>query len=468
MGYPGRTSRYMTSFELSFTMEGTNAIRAEVRGVKQDVWKADMDKDQKVRIQYASKYSRSSNYWKYSIEQNKALKRLNVISKKQELEGEFSHWVVADVKRNEVYGQALSLIEQGITLNTEPRNANQYLLETQLLGAESFLFASRLSGVAKALQTPDSTALINNAVTRFKGYAINFYKDYNLSTDIKATKALLKLYLEKVPEKYYPTYIKTMVKGKFKGDVDKFVDDLFAKSIFADQENLFAFLEKPSAKVLEKSVHYQVAMSILDTYYANLDEQETGQDMFNEGMRLFVAGLMEMNPGKSYYPDANSTMRLTYGTVGDYYPADAVHYDFFTTLKGVMEKEDETVREFNVPTRLKEIFEQKDYGDYGNADGTMNVCFTSNNDITGGNSGSPVINGKGELIGIAFDGNSEAMSGDIAFENEMQKCINVDIRYVLLIIDKYAGATNLINEMTIIKTEDTSAASAPVDKAVEM
>lgn len=468
MGYPGSTSRFMTSFELNFTIEGTNTIRAEVRGVKQDVWKADMDKDQKVRIQYASKYSRSSNYWKYSIEQNKALKRLNVLADKQALENEFSTWLDADSKRNELYGQALSLIEQGITINTEPRKANQYLLETQLLGAESFLFAARLSAVAKALQTPDSTALISSAVNKFKVYAENFYRDYNLPTDIKTTKALLRLYIDKVPQEYYPEYIKTKVMVKFKGDVDKFVDDLFAKSIFATKEKLFAFLDNPSAKTLAKSVHYQVAQNIFDTFYANIDQQETGQNLFNEGMRLYIAGLMEMQPDKTFYPDANSTMRLTYGTVGDYYPADAVHYDYFTTLKGVMEKEDETVREFNVPARLKEIFEQKDYGEYGNHDGTMNVCFTTNNDITGGNSGSPVINGKGQLIGIAFDGNSEAMSGDIAFENQMQKCINVDIRYVLLIIDKFAGAKNLINEMTLVKTEDTSAASVPIEEAIEM
>jgi hypothetical protein len=167
-----------------------------------------------------------------------------------------------------------------------------------------------------------------------------------------------------------------------------------------------------------------------------------------------------MNPDKVYADDANSTMRLTYGTVGDYYPADAVHYDYFTTLAGVMEKEDPDVREFNVPARLKEIYTNKEYGDYGNADGTMTVCFTTNNDITGGNSGSPVINAKGELIGAAFDGNSEAMSGDIAFEKTMQKCINVDIRYVLLIIDKFAGAQNLIDELKLVKTETTEKTEA--------
>ena len=190
---------------------------------------------------------------------------------------------------------------------------------------------------------------------------------------------------------------------------------------------------------------------IFDKYGFVSSLRYNGEDKLSEGMRLFVAGLMEMQPDKLFSPDANSTMRLTYGTISGYHPADAVTYDYKTTLDGVMEKEDPAVREFNVPAKLKEIWQKKDYGRYGNPDGTLNVCFTTNNDITGGNSGSPVMNARGELIGLAFDGNWESMSGDIIFEPELQKCIVVDIRYVLLILDKYFDAQNLIGEMKIVE-----------------
>ncbi len=462
MGYPGRTQRYMTSFELKYTIDHYNPNWSKIRGVKQDVWKADMDKDTKVRIQYSSKFARSANYWKYAIAQNKALKKLNVYGQKQALEQEFTAWINEDAVREKKYGQALSLIEGAINANSEVRTAQLYIRETQISGAESFYFARKARQLFSALQEPDNTQEIDTSVEKFKGAATAFFKDYNAPTDKAATKVLIKLFIKEVPAEYYPDYIKTAVLGKYKGDVDKFVDDLFKKSIFVDEARLNAFLEKPSAKMLSKDPVFTSSVSIFNTYYMCFDMQDDANLKKQEGMRLLVGGLLEMKPDVTFAPDANSTMRLTYGSVGDYFPADGKHYDYYTTLKGVMEKEDPDVREFNVPAKLKEIYNTKDYGRYGNDDGTMNVCFTTNNDITGGNSGSPVINNKGQLIGLAFDGNYEAMSGDIAFEKQMQKCINVDIRYVLLLIDKFAGAQNLIDEMNIIKTIP---APMPTDEA---
>jgi len=213
---------------------------------------------------------------------------------------------------------------------------------------------------------------------------------------------------------------------------------------------MMAFLDAPDVKILEKDPAFQLADGI-NSKYRELQEQSTEYAMqLSEGSKMYIAGLMEIYPDKVFYPDANFTMRLTYGSVGDYIPRDAVHYSHYTTLKGVMEKEDPNNFEFIVDPKLKELYNAKDFGKYGSGD-EMVVCFTTNNDITGGNSGSPVINGNGELIGIAFDGNWEAMSGDIVFEDKLQKCINVDIRYVLFVIDKFAGATNLINEMTIVE-----------------
>ncbi len=465
MGYPGSTQRYMTSFELKYTMEHENPNRAKIRGIKQDIWKKEMDKSTKIRIQYASKHARSANYWKYSIEQNKALKKLKVLEQKQELEASFTQWVNQNEARKAKYGNALMLIEQAVSESGPYDAARQYMLETQFYYyGEAYLFAYRANSLARALATPDSLELIQREIEKYKTLATDFFKDYSKATDEKTSPALLKLFIDNVSAEYHPDYINSVVNKKYKGDVDKYFANFFKKSIFVDEAKLMAFLANPSLKVLQKDPAFVAVTSVLNQLRSFAKITHSAQLKMQEGMRLFVGGLLEMNPDQVYSPDANSTMRLTYGSVGDYYPADAVHYAHFTTLKGVMEKEDPDVREFNVPEKLKEIYKNKDFGPYGNPDGTMNVCFTTNNDITGGNSGSPVINGKGQLIGLAFDGNSEAMSGDIAFENSMQKCINVDIRYVLLIIDKFAGASNLIEEMKLVKTE--APAEVPAEEAV--
>ncbi len=466
MGYPGSTDRYMTSFELKYTMDYVNPNRVKIRGLKQDIWEKDMKSDPKIRIQYASKQARSSNYWKYSLEQNKALKKLHVLEQKQQLEKEFMAWVNQDSTRKKEYGNALNLIEESINETKENKSAQQYLFETQFYYfGETYLFAYRARSLAAALAQPDSVQKINRAKAKLKSRAASFFKDYSMSTDEKTSPALLKLFINDINAKYYPSYINDIVMKKYKGNVDKYFANYFKKSIFVDSARFAAFIANPSIKVLLNDPAYMAAGSVLQQLQLLRDQNNPAELKYKEGMRVFVKGLMEMQPNKLFYPDANSTMRLTYGKVGGYSPADAVQYSYFTTMKGVMEKEDPDVREFNVPEKLKEIYKNRDFGPYVDADGTMHVCFTTNNDITGGNSGSPVINAKGQLIGAAFDGNSESMSGDIAFENSMQKCICVDVRYVLLIIDKYAGAHNLIDEMTLVKSEPEAATPANEEKA---
>jgi hypothetical protein len=225
---------------------------------------------------------------------------------------------------------------------------------------------------------------------------------------------------------------------------------IFAKSIFTDKAKIDKFMLKPSAKGIEGDISYQLIKAFFEAYNNIGKLMGPSNNKLAEGKRLFVAGLREMQTERTFYPDANQTMRLTYGKVSDYYPADAVHYNYYTTLDGIMEKEDPTSDEFKVPAKLKELYKNKDYGPYGE-NGVMKTDFLTDNDITGGNSGSPVINGKGQLIGLAFDGNWEAMSGNILFEPELQRTINMDIRYVLFIVDKFAGAHNLIEEMNIVK-----------------
>jgi hypothetical protein len=260
---------------------------------------------------------------------------------------------------------------------------------------------------------------------------------------------MLKMFMEDVKQEYQPDHLKE-INTKYKGDWDKFVDEMFAKSILASEEKFNAFLDNPSAKVLDKDPAILLASSINEKYQELQVQFGPLATQLGLGSMKYIAGLMEMYPDKVFYPDANFSMRLTYGTVGDYEPKDAVLYKHYTTLQGVMEKEDPDNYEFIVDPYLKELYEKKDYGRYGK-DGEMVVCFTTNNDITGGNSGSPVINGNGELIGLAFDGNWESMSGDIVFEPELQRCINVDIRYVLFVIDKFAGAKHIVDEMTVVE-----------------
>jgi hypothetical protein len=448
MGYPGSTERYMTSYEIDELISIQNPNRIKIRGARQEIIWKDMMADEKVRIQYASKYSGSSNYWKYSIGQNQGLERLKVKDKKQQEERAFLEWVNSDPSRKDKYGDALDLIKTGVDAREEHANTAQYLQECLLRGCEIISFASQLRSLYEALDGEDQDK-INESISRARMSSERFFKDYNAPTDLKVVIVMLKMFMEDIQPEYQPDYLKKVM-VKYKSDYGKFTDQMFAKSIFAEEAKFNAFLNYPVKKVLDKDQAFQAALSISEEY--NDIQALLGPPAIQvaQGSKKYIAGLMEMYPDKIFYPDANFTMRLTYGNVCDYYPRDAVRYDYVTTLKGVMEKEDPDNYEFIIDSKLKDLYNKKDYGRYGE-DGEMIVCFTTDNDITGGNSGSPVLNGRGELIGIAFDGNWEAMSGDIIFEPELQRCISVDIRYVLFIIDKFAGATNLIQEVNIVE-----------------
>ncbi len=447
LGYPGRTQRYYTSYEVNELLTITNPNRVKIRGIKQEIWLADMLADQKVDIQYASKYSGSSNYWKYSIGQNNQLRNLNVIEKKQNIEEEFNKWVNANEERKAKYGDALNLIKSSIEGRAEYQNALQYLNEC-IQGCEMLTY-SRLTGrLMEALRSGDQQQITETA-TELKQNVVEIYKDYNPPTDQKSTKAMLKLYREDVPAQFIPDFYTEVVDKKYKGNIDKFVDKMFAKSIFASEEKLSAFLDNPDLKTLEKDPAVTTFSSISTIARSASEEISKFSPDLQKGQRLWVVAMLEMEPDKIHYPDANSTMRLTYGTIQDYDPRDAVTYKYYTTLSGVIEKYQPGDYEFDLPQRLIDLYNKKEYGKYASSKGHMPVCFLTTNDITGGNSGSPVLNGNGELIGLAFDGNWEAMSGDVAYEPEIQRTIAVDIRYVLWIIDVYAGAGHLVDEMTI-------------------
>lgn len=450
MGYPGRTNRYMTSWEIKELMSVTNANRIKIRGQKQEIMQQDMRADEKVNIQYASKFATSSNYWKYSIGQNLGLKRLGIPEKKQQEEQEFTNWVNADSQRKAQYGEALDLIREAVEKRTPYTHVIQYVNECFLTGSEIVGFAYRSYGLYNALKNnPLNRELADSLASLLKARWEEFYKEYHVATDMKVVPEMLRLYRDQVPAEYHPAFY-SLIKSKYKGDVEAYTRDLFSRTIFADPKKFESFIRKPSLKILENDPALKAALAVIDVY-RNVYYAEAAYDVvYDRGHRLYIAGLKDMHANRNFYPDANSTMRLTYGKVRDYVARDAVYYNYFTTLQGIMEKEDPENWEFVVPEKLKELYRKKDYGPYGVGD-TMPVCFITDNDITGGNSGSPVIDGEGNLIGLAFDGNWEAMSGDIVFEPELQRCICVDIRYVLFIMDKFAGAAHLVNEMKIIR-----------------
>lgn len=446
MGYPGSTDRYLTSWGVENLMANSNAVRAHIRGVKQDIWSEAMDADDATRIQYSSKFAGSSNYWKYSIGQNQGLKNLNVVGKKQGIEADFRAWAA---KADPKYAAALDSIKAITERNAGIDRATTILFES--LYTEGFRLGMMLGRLANTLKnTPDSAAAIAaqraTALERVRAY----YKDFNPQLDLRASKALLKIALADLDPAHQPAFLAAIAK-KHKGDVDAYVDKVLAKSAVYDLAKLEKLIQTGKAKDMDKDPAVSGGAELQATLRAIFAGTQASAAELSRANRLFIDGLMQMQPDRVFYPDANSTMRVTYGKVGGYKARDAVYYDLMTTLDGVMEKENPNEREFNVMPRLKELYEKKDYGRYADSEGRMPVGFLTNNDITGGNSGSPVLNANGELIGLAFDGNWEAMSGDIAFEPALQRTICVDIRFVLFVVEKYAGAGHLLSEMTIVE-----------------
>ncbi|MBP8848968.1 MAG: S46 family peptidase [Breznakibacter sp.] len=452
IGFPGSTERYMPSWGIKQEIEIVNKARISIRGIKQDIWMADMQADPKIDLQYASKYARSSNYWKNSIGMNRGVEKLNVIEKKREFENKLDIWIHEDSARTQKYGTILQELEQDYAAYEVYLKSRIITSECLINGIEIFKQANSIEKIIEKLQQ-NSQADVTNMVASVKEKLTKFYKDYSPSTDKKVMVSLLQTYISQMESvgSLPPNLIE--LRGKNAKQFEKYTNKIFSKSLFANESKIMNFLQNSNNNLLDlaKDPAYIESKQIYDYYKEMGTKSSPSYYNIDKNLRLFTAAMMEMSPDKTFYPDANSTMRLSYGVVGDYQPKDGVIYKHFTTLEGIIEKEIPNSYEFSVPQKLKDLYQSKNFGDYSAPDGKVHVCFTSNNDITGGNSGSPVLNKNGELFGLAFDGNWEAMSGDIAFEPELQKTISVDIRYVLFIIEKYAGATNLIEEMTIIK-----------------
>ena len=404
LGFPGTTDHFLTSYGLKETMEVSNKLRYELRTVKINILREEMNKDQAVKIKYASKYASCSNYWKYSNEQNIALKKLNTMALKKDIEKEYYDWAL---DKDPKYRAALGLIEKSYADRRELQEAITYLDEGLLEGPE-LLYQSTLFGrKIKAMLNEENPDQRDAMLADLREEAAKFYKDYDEAVEQRVMAAMMEYTYRNINVNYIPDCLKNADR-KYRG-LDKY---------------------------------REVYLSI----------PKENRDNLTRGQRDFVDGILQINAGRKLMsPDANSTIRLTYGNVKAYEPRDGVTYHFYTTLEGVMQKEDPNNTEFIVPQRLKDLYAAKDYGTYANAKGQLPTCFITNNDITGGNSGSPVLDAYGNLIGLAFDGNGEAMSGDIDFEENLQRCICLDSRYMLFVIDKYANAQNLIDEMDIVR-----------------
>lgn len=442
MGYPGSTQRFQTATQLQNMIDNNN-VRVDARTLRQGImWEA-MEADPSVRLKYANKYASSANGWKKWQGEAQSFENLDIIPRELDKENRFMEWVNEDSERTAKYGTALETINSAATQMKEPNEASSLLTESvgriELVG---FYSAYSRGGRGMGPEGPARPANFDPIQMLERQY-----QDYYQPLDRKEAEALIAYYREKAkPENYLNIEgydFATM-------DIHEYVTKLFDGSEFSSLERLKAavasgrtdFSDDPAAKL---------SAAISEVRDRLMPATMALRGKLSEGSKSFTAGLLEWKSDEPSYPDANFTMRLTYGTVGGYSPKDGMKYNTHTYLTGVMEKEDPQNYEFRVPTKLKELYEAKDFGQYADATGDVPVCFLSNNDITGGNSGSPVMNADGELLGLAFDGNWEAMSSDVLFEPKLQRVISVDIRYVLFLVDKLGGAGYLLDEMDIVK-----------------
>ncbi len=431
LGYPGRTQRFQTADELKQMIE-INRIRIDARTIRQDImWEA-MCADPDVQLKYANKYASSANGWKKWQGEELAFGKLDIIGREQRKEAEFKKWYGGKKARAEKYGTALEDIGGAVAARDYAQKAVTLLTEAP--------FRIELVTIASLLGMRGSEA------------ALDYYKDYEEAIDRKEAVALLEFYRERADK---DNYLKELGDGSDFAtmEIGPYVDYLFETSALASREKLEKALAEEDGlkKLIENDPAFALRNSIVTEIRKLYPAIDGARSQYEKGSKAFAAGLLEWEKGKPSYPDANSTMRLTYGHVLPYSPQDAVLYQYYTTLDGVMQKEDLDNPEFIVPEKLKKLYEAKDYGRYAAADGRLRTCFLTNNDITGGNSGSPVLDADGNLIGLAFDGNWESMSSDVMFEPDLQRCICVDIHYVLFLVDKFGGAGHLIKEMEFAK-----------------
>ena len=441
MGYPGRTQRFQTAAQLK-DMIATNRIRIDARTIRQDIMWEEMIADKSVQLKYADKYAGSANGWKKWQGEELAFKNLDIIGREEAKEAALKAWIEADSARKEKYGDPVADIAKHVENTAEASAAVNKIVEGPYQ-IELVQFANALPGLfhRELREGKDTSEALESAREKLK----EAYRDYVLSIDKKTAAALLEHYRKTAAKE---DYLKIGERDFATLDIPAYVENLYASSLFTSEEKALSASIDEAMQDPAMELAQAIMEALMGKYMAVYGMPDFSYDT---ARKHFAAALMEWQKGKALYPDANSTMRLTYGHVLPYSPKDALKYEYYTTAQGLLEKEDPENPEFILPAGIKSLLLAKDYGRWAAKDGTLRTCFLTNNDITGGNSGSPVLDAKGNLIGLAFDGNWESMSSDVMFEPALQRCICVDIRYVLWLVEKYGGATNIINEITYAK-----------------
>ena len=440
IGYPGSTERYLSSFGIEEMMLTQNQAQIDVRGVKQAIWERAMEASDSIRIKYASKYDQSSNYWKNSIGMNRSIKKLKIIEKKQAAEQELIRWIRQNHTPDE---SSLLHLLTDLELNYEARRdayrAQAYFVESFFNAAELFPLALNILN----LDIEANAELLENAVEGLE----EVYEDFDASIDKEVFVAMVESYREHVSPEYLPAFYYT-IEEAHGGDVQAFADSVYAYSSLTTPTALHRYLQRDTTFHIADDAAVNVCFDLLVTYMELNAYLQQPTEKIEQSERLLSATMRRMYAQRNFYPDANSTMRLSFGAVRGYNPADGVAYDYYTTTQGILEKEraHKGDKDFYVQPELLSLL-QGNYGQYADENGEMRVCFITDNDITGGNSGSAMFNGKGELLGLAFDGNWEAMSSDLQYEPHLQRCIGVDVRYMLFIIEHYGNAKHIVEEM---------------------
>ncbi|PID94494.1 MAG: serine protease [Bacteroidetes bacterium] len=452
-GYPGTTMEYVPGLEVESKVRYENPVAINLRTKRLDIMKAAMERDPEVRIQYSAKVARIANGWKKMQGENRGIKRLHGIARKQAFEKEFEAWVKASPQRSAQYGELMPAFEELYKEITPLRESFNYLVNAGL-GVEAVRFAYSFNRLMRMCENKEATdEAVAEMVEKLKASTNSFFKDYQESIDRKLFSTLLKIYYEEGSPAFRPSFFLDM-KEKEVADFEAYAEKVYAKTMFAHKERVLDYLthfKRRKARKIGKDPLFKIATSIYDLYFNEIDPRMSVLEVEMDSlMRIYMRAQREMQPEHRFYPDANLTLRVTYGKVDDYSPRDAVFYHHYTTLEGIMEKEDPAIYDYVVEDKLKALYQGKDYGRYGDADGSMHVCFIASNHTTGGNSGSPVLNADGHLIGLNFDRNWEGTMSDLMYDPDQCRNITLDIRYCLFIIDKFAGAGHLVEEMTLV------------------